>query len=201
MLLCTAGKLIKEDTVFNFDAGPSGQEGNDIDSTPAEGLPYEKVRDLCVDAYSRVYRDDIAFELHAVPKSLAVRLLDDPVYKSRTRSMRAKMYASQISTLTAVERGEYGGDTKDQSRSILSALQAKNELIFRNLSDAGEDDKLNIEFIAMTREDFMADDKTEVHIGSSSNASLSGGDEASKEDKLKEDAKRLLEKQRETPDA
>ena len=181
---------------YNFDAGAADSEGMDIDTTPADGLPYEKIRELCIDAYKMVYRDDIAFEMHAVPKSTAMRIMDDPVYKQRTRTIRAFMYAEQIRTLTNVQNGKYGDDAKDQSRSVMAALQAKNELIFKNLNDASEDDKLNIEFIAMTREDFMADEKCEVHIGSAQNASLSGGEEASKEDKMKEAAKRLLEKEK-----
>lgn len=181
--------------MFDFDAD-DGSSMPSVAITDTSGLSYEEVRSLCIKSYAAVFRDELAFDLNCVPKATRLRLIDDPVYKTKTKALKAKMYAEQISTLSGIaSSGTVTDDGKDNSKTILSAIQSQNSLVFSDLNDADEDSKINIEFIAMTKEEFEKDPLTEIHEGKA-NGTLSGGDEATAEDVLKAKAKKITDKEK-----
>ena len=76
------------------------------------------------------------------------------------------MYATQIDKLDDIMTASNGLDDKDNSASILKALDMKNKLLFQDLNmEADESNTLNITFVPISREDL--EDKYEVHISSS----------------------------------
>lgn len=160
------------------------------------GMSYEEIRQACIESFKYLYRDDLTFDLNCVPKNLRIKLSEDPYYRKYTNAYRAAFYGQQLQQLQDIQnQGFVSAEGKDNTRNVLSALQQQQELIFRNLTDADDDSKINIAFIALTREEFMQDEKVEVFIGTKTDATLSGGATATEEDKIKEKAKALLEKE------
>jgi hypothetical protein len=183
--------------MFDFDAAATGAQLSSVEIRDTSSMPYSQVRSLCIKSYAKVFRDELAFDLNCVPKAVRLRLIDDPVYKTQTKALKAKMYAEQISTLSCIaSSGMTSDDGRDNSKTVLSAIQSQNNLVFSDLNDADEDSKINIEFIAMTEADFASDPLTEIHEGTS-NGNLSGGEETGAEEALKEKAKKIAEKERE----
>lgn len=179
---------------FNFDI--SQEEYSKLEIKDSENISYEELRQRCIDDFALLYRDDLAFDLNCVPKKTRIRLSEDPVYKMKTKAVLAKMYGEQIHTLQDIKNIPLvSEDGKDNTRTILSALQQQNDLIFKNLADADDSSRINITFMAMTKEDFLADDNVDVFIGTKTDAQLSGGQTVSEEEKLKEKAKEILERE------
>ena len=157
-------------------------------------LSYEEIREICVSAFKTVGRDDLVFDLNMIDKPLRVKLLSDPVYKARTKAIRAKEFRKQISTLHGVLDGKYiGDDTGDQSKNKLAAVSALNDLIFQDVNKSDEDAKLNLEFIAMSRQEFIDDEKVEIQLGDGEAGDLTGGESDDKESQLKLAAKKMVE--------
>lgn len=129
-------------------------------------LDYETLRNKCIISYGKIYKDSMAFDMNEVPKDLRIKLLNDPIYLSKTKAARASMYATQIDKLDDIMTASNGLDDKDNSASILKALDMKNKLLFQDLNmEADESNTLNITFVPISREDL--EDKYEVHISSS----------------------------------
>lgn len=186
--------------MFDFDADDDSLEG--ITITDMSEAPYEDVRDACIKIFAKVCKDELAFDFNMVTKAFRTRLLEDPVYKKKTKALKAKMYIEQLSTLHRVANsGLTTKDGHDNTKNVLSALSSQNELMFRDLNEGDEDSMINIEFVSMTREEFEADPRVELHVGKNTNGSLSGGGEASKEEKFKEALEQKLKMDKELEDA
>ena len=180
---------------FNFDISPE-ESSKKLEIKDSENISYEELRQRCIDDFALLYRDDLAFDLNCVPKKTRIKLSEDPVYKMKTKAVLAKMYGEQIHTLQDIKNIPLvSEDGKDNTRTILSALQQQNDLIFKNLADADDSSRINITFMAMTKEDFLADDNVDVFIGTKTDAQLSGGQTVSEEEKFKEKVKEILEKE------
>jgi hypothetical protein len=194
--------------MYDYDAPDgssrvSGEQDNILNENieDIKNIPYEELRGRCIKSYSEVFRDDFAFDLNMVPKELRVRIIEDPVYKLKTKALRAAMFKSQFHALQEIQdSGDETVDGKDNTRNVLAALQTRNELMFHDLNDGDENNKLNISFLALTREEYEKDGKVELHIGKNASGNLSGGDEMSKEDQFKEKAERIMKNKAEETD-
>lgn len=160
---------------------------------------YEELRSKCIDEFKVLYKDAVVFDYCEVSKDIRVRLLNDPVYISKTKALRAGLFAQQLETLDAVLAGSYGNPDKpsDTSAIVLKALEMKQKLLLEDLNITKDDSNaLNIAYIAMSREDFEALDTVEIqHGGNSSELGADFGvsdDNDSFEARLKADAKQRL---------
>lgn len=167
---------------------------------------YEELRQKVINKYKILYKDALAMDLCEVPKDVRIRLLDDEVYITKTKAIRANLFAEQLETLDAVLAGSYANTEKptDQSSTVLKALEMKQKLLLEDLNITKDDSNaLNVVFTAMTKEDFEALSTVEVHEGGNSrelgNDFGVNDDTDSFEARLKADAQqRLKEKENET---
>lgn len=167
---------------------------------------YEELRKNVINKYKILYKDALAMDLCEVPKDIRIRLLDDEVYITKTKAIRANLFAEQLETLDAVLAGSYANTEKptDQSSTILKALEMKQKLLLEDLNITKDDSNaLNVVFTAMTKEDFEALSTVEVHEGGNSrelgNDFGVNDDTDSFEARLKADAQqRLKEKENKT---
>lgn len=160
---------------------------------------YEELRDKVISKFRILYKDALAMDMCEVPKDIRIRLLDDEVYLTKTKAIRASLFAQQLETLDAVLAGSYANSEKptDQSTTVLKALEMKQKLLLEDLNITKDDSNaLNVAFTAMSREDFEALGTVEVHEGG--NARELGADFGVSEDtdsfeaRLKADAKARL---------
>jgi hypothetical protein len=161
---------------------------------------YEELRDNVISKFRILYKDALAMDMCEVPKDLRIRLLEDPVYLTKTKAIRASLFAQQLETLDAVLAGTYANSEKptDQSMTVLKALEMKQKLLLEDLNITKDDSNaLNVVFTAMSREDFEALSTVEVHEGG--NSREIGADFGVSEDtdsfeaRLKADAKSRLD--------
>jgi hypothetical protein len=132
---------------------------------------YEQIRDDVIQKYKILYKDALAMDLCEVPKELRLRLLDDPVYISKTKAIKANLFVQQLETLDAVLAGTYSNSEKptDTSGTILKALEMKQKLLLEDLNvTKDESNALNVTYIAMSKEDFEALDTVEINEGGNS---------------------------------
>ena len=132
---------------------------------------YEELRDRVISKFKILYKDALAMDMCEVPKDIRIRLLDDPLYLSKTKALRAGLFAQQLETLDAVLAGSYANSEKptDQSGTVLKALEMKQKLLLEDLNITKDDSNaLNVAFTAMSREDFEALSTVEVHQGGNS---------------------------------
>lgn len=131
---------------------------------------YEELRKKCIDKYKVLYKDSLVFDLCEVPKDIRILLLDDDYYLAKTKAIKASLFADQLGILDGVLGGVYTTDsTKDQSQTILKALEMKNKLLLEDLNvTRDESNSLNVTFIGMTKEDFERVETVEVFEGSNS---------------------------------
>lgn len=159
---------------------------------------YEDLREQVIKKFKILYKDALAMDLCEVPKDIRIRMLDDPYYISKTKALKANLFAEQLERLDAVLSGAYVTETtKDQSQTILKALEMKNKLLLEDLNvTKDESNALNVTFVAMTREDFEALDTVEVQQGGNStelgNDFGVNDDTDSFEARLKKDAQERL---------
>lgn len=164
-----------------------------------EQTAYEALRDKVISKFRILYKDALAMDMCEVPKDVRIRMLDDEVYLTKTRAIRANLFAQQLETLDAVLAGSYSNSDKptDTSGTILKALEMKQKLLLEDLNITKDDSNaLNVTFTAMSKEDFEALSTVEVHEGS--NSTELGADFGVSEDtdsfeaRLKADAKQRL---------
>ena len=132
---------------------------------------YEQIRDDVIQKYKILYKDALAMDLCEVPKELRLKLLDDPVYISKTKAIKANLFVQQLETLDAVLAGTYSNSEKptDTSGTILKALEMKQKLLLEDLNvTKDESNALNVTYIAMSKEDFEALDTVEINEGGNS---------------------------------
>lgn len=160
---------------------------------------YEELRDKVISKFRILYKDALAMDMCEVTKDVRIRMLDDPYYQTKTKAIRASLFAQQLETLDAVLAGSYANTEKvtDQSGTVLKALEMKQKLLLEDLNITKDDSNaLNVTFVAMSREDFEALSTVEVNIGGNStelSADFGVSDDTdSFEARLKADAKQRL---------
>lgn len=160
---------------------------------------YEELRADVIDKFKIVYKDAVAMDACKVPKDVRLRMLDDPVYISETKAIKAHLFIDQLEELSNIIAGTYDNSEKgsDRSATVLRCLELKQKLLLEDLNvNKDESNALNISFIAMTKEDFEALDSVEVNKGG--NSREIGADFGVSEDtdsfeaRLKADAKQRL---------
>jgi len=160
---------------------------------------YEELRSDVIDKFRIVYKDAVAMDACKVPKDIRLRMIDDPVYISETKAIKAHLFIDQLEELSNIIAGTYDNSEKgsDRSATVLRCLELKQKLLLEDLNvNKDESNALNVSFIAMTKEDFEALDSVEVNKGSNSRElSADFGvseDTDSFEARLKADAKQRL---------
>lgn len=161
---------------------------------------YEELREKVIAKFRILYKDALAMDMCEVPKEIRIRLLDDEVYITKTKAIKAGLFAKQLETLDEVLAGNYSNSEKptDQSSTVLKALEMKQKLLLEDLNITKDDSNaLNITFTAMSREDFESLSTVVVHQGGNSTelgADFGVSDDSdSFEARMKKDAKERLE--------
>lgn len=132
---------------------------------------YESLRDNVISKFRVLYKDTLAMDMCEVPKDVRIRLLEDEYYLTKTKAIRASLFAQQLETLDNVLAGVYANSEKpsDQSGTVLKALEMKQKLLLEDLNiTKDESNALNVTFIAMSREDFEGMPTVEIFDGSNS---------------------------------
>lgn len=126
---------------------------------------YDAYKQEAIDAFSQIYKDSLAFDLAGVPRDLRLKLLEDEEYISKTKQIKANLYASQLKIINSVIKGEHSDPDKGDASEILKAIEMRNKLLFNDLNiDADESSAVNIVMIEMSRDDFMKMETVEVFI-------------------------------------
>lgn len=134
-----------------------------------EEKDYEELRERVIDKYRILYKDSMAMDMCEVPKSIRIRMLDDEYYITKTKAIKASLFAEQLETLDAVMAGKYSVTDKptDTSGTILKALEMKQKLLLEDMNvNKDETNALNVTFVAMKKEDFEALKTVEINEGS-----------------------------------
>lgn len=134
---------------------------------------YENIRAKVIDQYRVIYKDSVAMDACQVPKEIRLRLFEDPVYIAQTKAIKAGLFSDQLRYLDKVLAGAYAEEGKDQSATILKAIEMKSKLLLEDLNVIKDDSNaVNIVYMALDREDFEALDTVEVHEGSNNDTEL-----------------------------
>lgn len=162
---------------------------------------YEELREKVISKYKILYKDSMAMDMCEVPKEVRIHMFEDPYYISKTKAIKAGLFAQQLETLDTVLAGGYANSEKptDQSATVLKALELKQKLLLEDLSITKDDSNaLNVTFMALTPEEFNAVETVTVNEGSNASDDLgvdftTGGDgNNSFEDRLKADVEKRL---------
>ena len=162
---------------------------------------YEELREKVISKYKILYKDSMAMDMCEVPKEVRIRMFEDPYYISKTKAIKAGLFAQQLETLDTVLAGGYANSEKptDQSATVLKALELKQKLLLEDLNVAKDDSNaLNVTFMSLTPEEFNAVETVTVNEGSNASDDLgvdftAGGDgNNSFEDRLKADVEKRL---------
>lgn len=162
---------------------------------------YEELREKVISKYKILYKDSMAMDMCEVPKEVRIRMFEDPYYISKTKAIKAGLFAQQLETLDTVLAGGYANSEKptDQSATVLKALEMKQKLLLEDLSITKDDSNaLNVTFMSLTPEEFNAIETVTVNEGSNASDDLgvdftAGGDgNNSFEDRLKADVEKRL---------
>ena len=160
---------------------------------------YEELRSDVIERFKIVYKDAVAMDACKVPKDIRLRMIDDPVYISETKAIKAHLFIDQLEELSNIIAGTYDNSEKgsDRSATVLRCLELKQKLLLEDLNvNKDETNALNVTFVAMSREDFEALDTVEINEGS--NTTELSADFGTSEDtdsfeaRLKADAKARL---------
>lgn len=162
-------------------------------------LTYEELREKVIKAYKTLYKESVSMDYCKVPKDIRIRMLEDPVFITETKAIKAGLFVEQLDLLTNVISGAYDNSEKgtDRSPTILKAMELKQKLLLEDLeANRDESNSLNVAYIAMSKEDFEALDSIEVNKGGNTRElSADFGvseDTDSFETRLKADAKQRL---------
>lgn len=160
---------------------------------------YEELRSDVIDKFRIVYKDAVAMDACKVPKDIRLRMIDDPVYISETKAIKAHLFIDQLEELSNIIAGTYDNSEKgsDRSATVLRCLELKQKLLLEDLNvNKDESNALNVSFIAMSKEDFEALETVEINKGGNSrelSADFGVNDDTdSFEARLKADAKQRL---------
>ena len=132
---------------------------------------YEELRSDVIDKFKIVYKDSVAMDACKVPKDLRLRMIDDPVYISETKAIKAYLFIDQLEELSNIIAGTYDNSEKgsDRSATVLRCLELKQKLLLEDLNvNKDESNALNVTFVSMNREDFEALETVEIKAGGNS---------------------------------
>ena len=97
---------------------------------------YKELREKVIKQYKILYKDSMAMDICEVPKDIRIRMLDDEYYLTKTKAIKAGLFAQQLETLDAVLAGTYANSEKptDQSSTVLKALEMKQKLLLEDMN-------------------------------------------------------------------
>lgn len=138
-----------------------------------EQKEYERLRDKVISKYKILYKDSLAMDACEVPKEIRVRLFEDEVYLAKTKAIKATLFEGQLNILNGILAGVYAEEGKDNSATLLKALEMKQKLLLEDLNVVKDDSNaVNVTFMSMSKEDFESLDVVEINEGSNNSTEL-----------------------------
>ena len=108
-----------------------------------------------------------------VPKEIRIRLFEDEVYLAKTKAIKATLFEGQLNILNGILAGVYAEEGKDNSATLLKALEMKQKLLLEDLNVVKDDSNaVNVTFMSMNKEDFESLDVVEINEGSNNSTEL-----------------------------
>lgn len=148
-----------------------------------EQKEYEELRDKVISKYKILYKDSLAMDACKVPKEIRVRLFTDEEYILQTKAIKALLFANQLEYLDSVLAGSYAEKGKDNSATILKAIEMRQKILLEDLNIIKDDSNaVNVTFMSMEKADFEALEVVEVNKGSNNSTELDADFSASGED-------------------
>jgi hypothetical protein len=124
---------------------------------------YEDIRHTAILAYSKIFKDSLAFDIAEATKEQRVKLVEDPVYISSTKKLKAELYAKQLQILQQVIDGQHSDPDKGNASEMLKAIEMRNKLLFNDLNiEADDSNMLNVCFLELKREDLEGMETVEI---------------------------------------
>ena len=134
---------------------------------------YEELRDKVISKYKILYKDSLAMDACEVPKEIRIRLFEDEVYLAKTKAIKATLFEGQLNILNGILAGVYAEEGKDNSATLLKALEMKQKLLLEDLNVVKDDSNaVNVTFMSMSKEDFESLDVVEINEGSNNSTEL-----------------------------
>lgn len=138
-----------------------------------EQKEYEELRDKVISKYKILYKDSLAMDSCEVPKEIRIRLFEDEVYLAKTKAIKATLFEGQLNILNGILAGVYAEEGKDNSATLLKALEMKQKLLLEDLNVVKDDSNaVNVTFMSMSKEDFESLDVVEINEGSNNSTEL-----------------------------
>lgn len=138
-----------------------------------EQKEYERLRDKVISKYKILYKDSLAMDACEVPKETRIRLFEDEVYLAKTKAIKATLFEGQLNILNGILAGVYAEEGKDNSATLLKALEMKQKLLLEDLNVVKDDSNaVNVTFMSMSKEDFESLDVVEINEGSNNSTEL-----------------------------
>lgn len=138
-----------------------------------EQKDYEELRDKVISKYKILYKDSLAMDSCEVPKEIRIRLFEDEVYLAKTKAIKATLFEGQLNILNGILAGVYAEEGKDNSATLLKALEMKQKLLLEDLNVVKDDSNaVNVTFMSMNKEDFESLDVVEINEGSNNSTEL-----------------------------
>lgn len=138
-----------------------------------EQKDYEELRDRVISKYKILYKDSLAMDSCEVPKEIRIRLFEDEVYLAKTKAIKATLFEGQLNILNGILAGVYAEEGKDNSATLLKALEMKQKLLLEDLNVVKDDSNaVNVTFMSMSKEDFESLDVVEINEGSNNSTEL-----------------------------
>jgi hypothetical protein len=138
-----------------------------------EQKEYEELRDKVISKYKILYKDSLAMDSCEVPKEIRIRLFEDEVYLAKTKAIKATLFEEQLNILNGILAGVYAEEGKDNSATLLKALEMKQKLLLEDLNVVKDDSNaVNVTFMSMSKEDFESLDVVEINEGSNNSTEL-----------------------------
>lgn len=131
-------------------------------------MDYEALRDMCIKKYRSLYKDTLVFDYCEVPKETRMKILEDPIYISKTKAARAALFEEQLNTINEVLALNFAPTERqgDMSSVILKALEMKQKLLLSGAEDENDDTSaLNVAFVPLSTEAFSSSETVEVNNG------------------------------------
>ena len=138
-----------------------------------EQKEYERLRDKVISKYKILYKDSLAMDACEVPKETRIRLFEDEIYLAKTKAIKATLFEGQLNILNGILAGVYAEEGKDNSATLLKALEMKQKLLLEDLNVVKDDSNaVNVTFMSMNKEDFESLDVVEINEGSNNSTEL-----------------------------
>lgn len=168
-------------------------------------MSYEELRDECIKKYRSLYKDTLVFDYCEVPKEMRMKILEDPIYVSKTKALRAALFEEQLNTINEVLALNYAPTERqsDMSSVILKALEMKQKLLLSGAEEENDDTSaLNVAYVPLSKESYLSADTVEVqqgNTGSELGADFALNDDTdSFESRMKADIQEKLSKMKDT---